>query len=140
MLLKPSKVKGVDFDGTISGSDAIVNLDYYPEKTGTPIDLMVRRVKAWLDAGIEVVIFTARVHPVHGEESVAKAEQAIKDFCMKTLGRELEITCLKDPRFDEIWDDKGVRVDKDTGLISNQRDIKDILDGGDSIGDFLCND
>jgi hypothetical protein len=138
MFLEPSKVKAVDFDGTIGNSDAFANLDYYPEKVGPPIDLMVQRVKAWLKEGIEVIIFTARVHPVHGEESIAKAEQAIKDFCVKVFGRELEITCLKDPRFDEIWDDKAVRVEQDTGLISNQNDIEDPLVQNDAIGDFIC--
>lgn len=138
MLLEPSKVKAVDFDGTMAGHDAIKNLDYYPEKTGTPIDLMIKRVNTWLDEGIEVVVFTARVHPVHGAESIAAAEAAIKEFCVKNFGRTLEITCLKDPRFHEMWDDKAVRVIPDTGLISDQSEVKDPLNQQDAIGEFIC--
>ena len=34
---------------------------------------------------------------------------------MRYLGRELEVTCMKSPKFQEIWDDKAVRVRVNTG-------------------------
>ena len=139
MMLEPSTVKAVDFDGTISAhvSKDGEAFDYDPSKVGEPIDVMIKRVRMWLAEGREVVIFTARVHPAGGIESVEKATGAIQDFCFKHFGRVLEITCMKDPRFEEIWDDRVVRVDRNTGLVSSQRDVKDPMADMDSIGHFL---
>lgn len=140
MILEPSNVKAVDFDGTISSHKSIDLNDYDPGKVGAPIERMIRRIKAWLAEGIEVVILTARVHPCHGEENIQKSREAIRNFCIEHIGQELNITCEKSPKFDEIWDDKAVRVDVDEGTISNQLEVEDIIDIGDevdSIGSYL---
>jgi hypothetical protein len=137
--LAPSNVKAVDLDGTLANDAVISMTDYRSDVIGNPIQQMVNRVKAWLDRGDKVVIFTARVHPKHGLAEVAIAEKAIKEWCLKVFGIELEVTCMKDPMFNEIWDDKGVRVVQDTGEVSSQQDVDDPLvhSDTDAIGSFF---
>ena len=141
MILEPSKVKAVDFDGTLAEhvSKEGQHFEYDPAKVGDPVEVMVKRVRKWLSEGREVVIFTARVHPSGGTENVDKATGAIQEFCLNHFGRVLEITCMKSPSFEEIWDDRVVRVDRNTGLVSSQKDVEDPLLDADSIGDFFGN-
>jgi len=137
--LEESNVKAVDVDGTMA-DDSVIDMDNYsPEIIGPPIKKMVDRVKSWMAQGCRVVIFTARVHPGHGLEEVAIAEAALKEWSREVFGVELEITCMKDPMFSEIWDDKAVRVDKNTGDISTQHDVVDTVceEEADQIGEFF---
>jgi len=100
---------GVDFDGTLvhdRGKDSI-------DKFGDPIWPMVEKVKALLEAGREVRIFTARV--AGGEWPPLEAAMHIRNWCRRYLGRELEITCKKDQHMDELWDDRAVRVVRNAG-------------------------
>jgi len=133
------KVIAVDLDGTMAQYNGREHIDYNPSKVGQPIPRMIARIKAWLNAGMDVVIFTARVHPSNGKDEVAVCEKAIKKFCKDTIGQELEITCEKRPTFVEIWDDRAVRVIKDSGVISDGTDVFDPLSAcdTDSIGQFL---
>jgi hypothetical protein len=83
----------VDCDGTLAQwNDNDPN--YEPGKIGEPITAMVERVKQWLDEGVEVVIFTARVHPNSGEDAEV-ARKAIQAWTLEVFGRELEVTCMK---------------------------------------------
>lgn len=107
--------KAVDLDGTLARYDGMEIFEYDPKRVGSPIIKMVNRVKRWLANGDEVVIFTARVHPKHGLSNIAMAEKAIKEWCKAVIGRELEITCMKDPEIQEFWDDKAIRVGRDNG-------------------------
>ena len=52
-----SKWIGVDLDGTLAKYDRRVSI----ETIGDPIPSMVRRIKSWIDRGVPVKIFTARV-------------------------------------------------------------------------------
>ena len=36
---------------------------------------------------------------------------------MKHIGQELEVTCTKDFGMIELWDDRAIRVEKNTGKI-----------------------
>jgi hypothetical protein len=83
---------------------------------GEPVPLMVKRVKRWLDAGIDVRIFTARVSPwLDGTKDVEKVRAAIEAWCEKHLGQKLPVGCTKDYQTVEIWDDRAVQVECDTG-------------------------
>lgn len=101
---------GVDFDGTLATYDKWVSLDH----VGAPITLMVKRVQNWLEQGYEVKIFTARVYGLQGEE-LMKACAPIVKFCQQQFGRALDITCVKDFGMIELWDDRAVTVEANTG-------------------------
>lgn len=118
---------GVDLDGTLAeyhGWDGTGNI-------GKPIPAMVARVKGWLKEGIEVRIFTARLWPlttIHPDCDLTEfegslfmkaeaAQQAVKirEWCREHLGEVLSITTQKDYQMVELWDDRAVRVEINTG-------------------------
>ena len=78
---------------------------------GNPITKMVANVKRWLSKGKKVKIFTARVDgDTHG-----KQEKMIKEWCKKHIGQELEGTNVKTRSMYQLWDDRAVAVQKNTG-------------------------
>lgn len=101
---------GVDLDGTLAMYEDWVG----PEHIGAPIPLMMARVKAWLEAGQEVRIYTARVGGNRPFEANL-ARSAIKAWCIDHIGQELEVTCCKDYGMIECWDDRAVQVIPNTG-------------------------
>lgn len=115
---------GVDLDGTLAEYDGWKGVDHI----GRPIVPMVERVKKWLEEGKQVKIFTARVYPVgvarfgltefEYTERMMEALQAhkfIRDWCIEHIGKELPITCVKDFAMIELWDDRAVQVEANTG-------------------------
>lgn len=109
---------GVDLDGTLARYDVQGQDDYDATVIGEPLAPMVERVKGWLDAGHEVVILTARACPMgwNGEREVEGAVAAIKAWCADVIGQELDVTCVKDPMMEEIWDDKARQVAFNEGV------------------------
>jgi len=109
---KPTKPGwiGVDLDGTLA---------YYagwdPDNLGIgePIPAMLERVKFWVANGHTVKIMTARVAHEHGSAFV---RQEIEEWCLKHIGRKLEVTCQKDYAMIELWDDRAVRVKANEGV------------------------
>lgn len=100
---------GVDLDGTLAFYDR-----WRGERhIGAPVPAMLARVKAWLAAGMEVRIFTARVSGHHAE--AREVEEAIKAWCREHVGQALPVTCTKDYQMVELWDDRAVQVRKNTG-------------------------
>lgn len=98
---------GVDLDGTLA--------EYHgwqgPTHIGAPIEPMVDRVKEWLAEGREVRIFTARVtRPVASEVVFA-----IMRWCEEHIGRRLPVTNVKDYGMIELWDDRAITVEQNTG-------------------------
>lgn len=121
---------GVDLDGTLAHYDGWKGAEHI----GAPVWVMLKRVRDWLDAGREVRIFTARVYPIVRviapdadledalQASVSPAESEallaaswIRSWCAKYIGRYLPITCVKDHAMVELWDDRAVTVEKNTG-------------------------
>ena len=103
---------GVDLDGTLAHYDGWRGRDHI----GEPIAGMVRRVQQWLAAGREVRIFTARAY--RGSASAKEHEQTLRTleaWCVQHLGQPLPVTCTKDYGMVELWDDRAVRVTKNTG-------------------------
>jgi len=98
---------GVDFDGTLAMYDYWRGIHH----TGEPIPLMVERVKDWISSGIEVKVFTARLDDGNREFAV----RIIQEWCLKHIGQELPVTNVKTMSMIELWDDKAVRVEKNTG-------------------------
>lgn len=106
---------GVDLDGSLAYWDRSRG----PEHIGEPIMPMVERVREWLANGREVRIITARVYfePNNAEAQayVAKTILAIQDWCMGYFGVALPITCSKDQHMLEIWDDRAIQLERNTG-------------------------
>lgn len=97
---------GVDLDGTLAEYDgwqghAVI---------GAPISPMVERVKRWLDEGREVRVFTARMFD-GGDE----AQVAVREWTREHIGQSLVATCVKDFGMEELWDDRAVSVEPNTG-------------------------
>lgn len=97
---------GVDLDGTLA--------DYSdwkgPEHIGPPVEIMVSRVKKWLEQGLDVRIFTARVNG-NGD-----AAAPIESWCETHIGQKLPITCMKDYGMVQLWDDRCVQIIPNSGL------------------------
>lgn len=115
---------GVDLDGTLAKWGGYVS----PDHIGEPVPLMVERVKRWLADGRQVKIFTARVDggqaaillgDKHGEQfqDVERIKSSIMAWCKKHIGQELEVTNVKDYGMVELYDDRAVRVEMNTGRI-----------------------
>lgn len=116
---------GVDFDGTLATYDGWKGAAH----CGEPIGAMVFRVKKWLAEGWEVRIFTARAYcpdlpAPHAPEFAdawnrrgesVEAVRAIKMWCQEHIGQVLQVTCVKDYGMVELWDDRAVQVEANTG-------------------------
>lgn len=102
---------GVDLDATLAHYDHWVNVLHI----GAPIVPMVERVKQWVREGKQVRIFTARiVNPEDGTISPV-AIDAIEAWCEEHIGYALPVTNQKDLHMVELWDDRCVQVEPNTG-------------------------
>ena len=97
---------GVDLDGTLAHYEGFGD----GKTIGEPIQPMLDRVRLWLAENKKVKIFTARV--AYKNE---KQRELIKKWCIKHIGQELEVTHMKDYAMVELWDDRAVSVEKNTG-------------------------
>lgn len=96
---------GVDLDGTLAEySGAMGNA------IGHPIPAMLSRIKDWIAIGVEVRIFTARAC----DQSQIPA---IRAWLAKAGIGGLAITNAKDFGMVALYDDKAVRVGKNTGHV-----------------------
>lgn len=101
---------GVDFDGTLA-EDAGWN-PVTPDVK--PVPLMMDRVKRWLNEGTRVKIVTARAQSA---ERVMEIEQ----WCRLHVGQWLPVTNEKDGYMLELWDDRAVTVERNTGRILSHK-------------------
>lgn len=108
---------GVDLDGTLAHYEPG---NYHHLTIGAPIPAMVERVKQWLAEGRDVRIFTARVShdgtPQRTLETI-DARVAISDWCIEHIGVALQVTCMKDYAMLELYDDRCVQVERNTGRL-----------------------
>lgn len=131
---------GVDFDGTLATYDG-----WQGTKLGKPIPRMVNRVKQWLAAGKEVRIMTARVSSRNEGAHMWKAEdhrKAIEAWCEEHVGRVLPVTAEKDFEMKELWDDRAVTVEFNTGreLRGFYSQDGNFYQNADDWQEFLLND
>ena len=103
---------GVDFDGTLSEYKGYANI----KKPGPPVPAMVERVKEWLNNGITVKIFTARVCSMQSKEEIAQQRELIENWCIQYIGQKLEVTNEKDFMMTELWDNRAVGVIENRGI------------------------
>ena len=102
---------GVDLDGTLAEWHGFQGASHI----GAPIPTMVMRVLGWLNLGIEVRIFTARANPDFYQDQTNEFMQACREWCARNLGKVLDITYLKDQFMIELWDDRAISVQLNTG-------------------------
>lgn len=101
---------GVDLDGTLAEDHGWFGMTHI----GRPIEPMVARVKQWLADGEEVRIVTARMgHPDPEKREVGRL--AIRRWCLEHIGEALEVTNAKDFAMIDLWDDRAVTVEFNTG-------------------------
>jgi archaellum biogenesis ATPase FlaH len=99
---------GVDLDGTLAKIDGWKGTHHI----GEPIQPMVDKVKKLLASGKIVKIMTARA-----ADADEKTISIIKKWCKTHIGQELEITNKKDMYMVALFDDKAIRVEKNTGKL-----------------------
>lgn len=120
---------GVDLDGTLAEYKEFKG----ETSIGPPVPLMVARVKKWLAEGKEVRIFTARVAKPDNEEAV---HQAIHLWSVLHLGKQLRVTCKKDHKMTELWDDRAKQVIPNTGkLVEGPEWYENLLEENAKNGD-----
>jgi hydroxymethylpyrimidine pyrophosphatase-like HAD family hydrolase len=125
---------GVDLDGTLAEYNGFQGHD----KIGPVIEPMKERVLRWIDAGIKVKIFTARASGDVAE--IAQAKHYISKWLEENGFPALEITNVKDYYMTELYDDRAVQVEFNTGrligtstrkykrLVTEQEDPVDITE------------
>jgi hypothetical protein len=102
---------GVDLDGTLARHDGKQS-----KRIGEPISAMVERVKIWLREGREVRIVTARAARISFHMFPCRAEKTqIEQWCLEHIGQVLQIQAHKDYSMIELWDDRAVQVQMNTG-------------------------
>jgi hypothetical protein len=97
-----------DLDGTLATYDHWRGIDHI----GEPVEPVLRRVKALLEAGHQVSIFTSRVAgdwPEHIKD-LETTRRHIESWCYRHVGRILPVTAHKHGWFTEIWDDKALGI------------------------------
>lgn len=95
---------GVDFDGTLSVYEGWKGKGVF----GPPVPLMLERIKSWLARGLRVKIMTARA-------ADKQEAMAIQDWLEKFDLPRLEVTDRKDYSMIELWDDRAVQIERNTG-------------------------
>lgn len=106
----------VDLDGTLAEHDGWQGIEHI----GKPIPAMVARVLRWRAAGRIVVIFTARISDPN-PHIAELAKHYVEQWCQEHLGEVLPVTNVKHREFVEMWDDRAVSVEKNTGAVTSRR-------------------
>lgn len=104
--LPPGPWYGVDLDGTL----AVWNETSTLNRIGPPIPAMVDMVRRMVDNDIRVKIFTARACD---PAQIPK----IRAWMAQNGLPDLEITNVKDFYMERLYDDRAIRVERNTGRI-----------------------
>ena len=102
----PTSWYGVDLDGTL----AVWNDNSTLDRIGAPVHVMVDMVRSMVDNGIRVKIFTARACD---PAQIPK----IRAWMSRHGLPDLEITNVKDYYMERLYDDRAIRVERNTGRI-----------------------
>lgn len=98
---------GVDLDGTLAHYDTWKGIEHI----GEPIPKMMARVRQWVAEGKRVKIMTARVAGEAGDSAKLYIRRWLNNYGLFTV----DITNVKDFEMIELWDDRAVSVQKNTG-------------------------
>ena len=109
---------GVDLDGTLASYTSFKGWHHI----GPPIPRTVKRVRKAIRLGFEVRIFTARA--VMEDEILARI-----DLWSEThIGKILPVTNEKDSEMIELWDDRAVAIEHNTGVMMSRSQIAELND------------
>ena len=101
----------VDLDGTLA--------EYHRFEgnhiIGAPVPAMFFRVEKWIEEGEEVIIFTARAE---NRESIKVVHDWLKFHGLPRL----QVTNIKLKSFQEMWDDRAISVERNTGKLNGTPD------------------
>lgn len=100
---------GVDLDGTLAQYSGWKGEHHI----GEPVPAMLKQVKQWVSSGREVRIFTARASVE--EPARQQVVRSIQAWCRKHGLPALKVTNTKDFEMTELWDDRAVAVEHNTG-------------------------
>jgi hypothetical protein len=107
---------GVDLDGTLA--------KYHDNIVGNMIGEVVEPMKSlildWIEEDIEVKIFTARL--TTGDKNTAIKN--IQNWLVKNGMPKLDVTNVKDYYMMELYDDRAVQVEFNTGVIYGESTLK----------------
>lgn len=110
---------GVDLDGTLAEYDERRGMEHI----GRIVQPILKRVQGWLQDGMEVRIFTARA-----------TDPALRVFIKPWLREhnlpDLAITNQKDRYLVQIWDDRAIQVEMNTGRILTPRQFIQLVPNG----------
>ena len=95
---------GVDLDGTLALYDGWKGA----ADVGEPIPAMAFRVRKWLADGRDVRVFTARA-------TVPEQAEIVAAWTEKHFGVRLPVVCCKDFAMIELWDDRAIQIEANTG-------------------------
>lgn len=102
---------GYDLDGTLADDSSVA----FPA-IGNPVPAMVSRLKADLQQGKEVRIFTARASHADADERNLHI-RLIEAWCKRHIGAVLPVTCIKDFNMIRMYDDRAFHVVANTGRV-----------------------
>lgn len=103
---------GVDLDGTLAKYDHWRGIDHI----GEPIAPMVERVLGWINQGVWVKVFTARVCADGPAADMARIY--IQHWLVEVAKLpQLEITNIKDFGMVTLYDDRARQVEFNTGRL-----------------------
>lgn len=112
---QPGAWIGVDLDGTLARDIP----PPYP-KVGPPLPKMVARVRAWIANGIEVRIVTARLSPERHDfgDTAEEQREIVQAWLLINVGVQLKVQAYKDGFMQLLYDDRAVRVERNTGELA----------------------
>jgi len=98
----------IDLDGTLAEYHG-----WNGGKIGKPVERMAKRVRGWIAQGVPIHILTARAasNNKDRDEQIAK----VRAWFRENFGKDVVVTAEKDFETMEIWDDRAVQVEKNTG-------------------------
>jgi len=82
---------------------------------GEPVPVMVNRILRWTRKRTTVKIFTARANCPNFDPT------PIQDWLEAHGMPRLEVTCMKDKYMIQLWDDRAVQVERNTGRRIGER-------------------
>lgn len=110
---------GVDLDGTLAEYDERRGLEHI----GRPVPAMLARVREWLAQGFDVRIFTARA-------SDPVLTMTVKPWLREHNLPDLPVVNAKDLQLVQVWDDRAVQVERNTGRVITPRQYIQLVPQG----------